>query len=136
MARGRRPSGPEIADKLDGSEQARKRLRVVLETIAGRLSVTEACAELGIGAVAFHEVRLKALRGAVRDLEPRLAGRPRRRLSPVDARVAELEAEVTELKIDLRAAQVREELSLVLPHVLKPREKEKKKRGKGRKRKR
>ena len=33
--RGRRPAGPEIVERLPGSEQARLRLRVVLETLAG-----------------------------------------------------------------------------------------------------
>src|SRR5439155_138631 len=43
---GRHAIGPELAEKLEGSEVARTRMRVVLETIAGKKRVLEACAEL------------------------------------------------------------------------------------------
>ncbi len=42
--RGRYPSGPEFVDKLDGSPEAKERLKVLLETIAGQLRVGDACA--------------------------------------------------------------------------------------------
>jgi hypothetical protein len=35
--------------------------------------------------------------------------------------VAALEEEIRELRIDLKAAQVREEIALAMPHLLKPR---------------
>ena len=47
-------------------------------------------------------------------LEPRPAGRPE---AGPDARVATLEAEVRELRIGLRAAQVREEIAILLPRL-------------------
>ena len=45
---GRHAIGPELAEKLEGSDLARTRMRVVLETIAGKKRVLEACEELGI----------------------------------------------------------------------------------------
>ena len=64
--RGRRPAGPEYVEQLHGSDQARQRLRVVLETLAGRLRVQDACARLGIGEVRFHELRKTVLDGSER----------------------------------------------------------------------
>lgn len=121
MARGRKPSGPEMADRLDGSEGARKRLRVVLETIAGVRSVSDACRELGIGEAAFWGLRDKALRGALKEIEPKRPGRPRRKEPQTPPRVAELEEEVEDLKVDLRAAQIREEIALLMPNLMKER---------------
>jgi transposase-like protein len=110
-----------MAERLDGSEGATKRLRVVLETIAGERSVSDACRELGIGEVAFWRLRDKALRGALKELEPKRPGRPRSKGRPKPPRVAELEEEVEDLKVDLRAAQIREEIALLMPNLMKER---------------
>ena len=53
--RGRYPQGPEAAQHLAGSKQARERLRVILEVIAGKLRVAEACERLGIRASRLEE---------------------------------------------------------------------------------
>ena len=50
---GRNPAGPQIAERLEGSPVAKQRLEVILETIAGRLTVPEACQQLGIGESRF-----------------------------------------------------------------------------------
>lgn len=109
-----------MAGQTEGSEEARKRLRVILETISGTRSIAQACEELGIGEARFHELRRQALQGAVEALEPGQAGRP-----PVseekDEKLAAMEAELIELRINLRAAQIREEIAAIMPHVLKPR---------------
>ena len=44
---GRKPAGPQIAERLEGSPVAKQRLEVILETIAGRLTVPEACQQEG-----------------------------------------------------------------------------------------
>lgn len=116
--RGRPPRGPEHAQKVEASEEARSRLELILRTLSGELSVAEACERLGIGEAQFHRLRDRALAGAAEALEPRPAGRPAAALDPSSARVAELEDELDELRIELYAAQVREELALVMPHVL------------------
>jgi hypothetical protein len=41
--RGRLPSGPAFVAKLEGSGQAKLRLQVLLETLAGTCRVLEAC---------------------------------------------------------------------------------------------
>jgi hypothetical protein len=127
MARGRPPAGPKLVERLDGSEGAKARLRVILEATAGEYGVGEACARMGIGQAAFHHIRERALQTALGNLEPRPPGRPRRRKSQAEARIEALEAEIGELRIELRAAQVREEIALVMPHLLRSREPEPKK---------
>jgi hypothetical protein len=120
MARGRPSKGPKLADKLDGSEQARRRLRVILETVAGERTVGEACDELGVSESAFYALRTKMLSSALESLEPKPAGRKRPEKTEADERIEELEAEVGRLQIHLRASQTREEIALVMPHILEP----------------
>ena len=122
MARGRRTVGEGHVDKLDGSEEARKRLRVILEALSGKRSMKEACVQLGLSEARLHQLRDVALQGAVEALEPQSAGRPPAAGEPKDEHLSKLEAEVRELRIDLRAAQVREEIAAVMPHLLKPRD--------------
>lgn len=118
MARGRPPKGVRLVERLNGSSEAKVRLKVILETIAGKHRISEACADLGIGEAAFHKLRDKVLEGALKSLEPHPSGRPRRQRSEADSRVAELEAENQELKVELRAAQIREEIAITMPHLL------------------
>lgn len=121
MSRGRPPAGPRLVDGLEGSEAAKERLRVVLQTIAGELSVPEACARLNVSEARFHELRAEVLQMALQHLEPKPAGRRSRQPDPQDAEMATLKEQIQELKIELRATQIREELALLMPGVLKPR---------------
>ena len=113
--RGRRPAGPEYVEQLHGSEQARQRLRVVLETLAGRLRVQDACARLGIGEVRFHELRRTVLEAALAALEPRPAGRPARTSTATPAEAQALSQRLDELSVELAVAQLGEEIALILP---------------------
>lgn len=122
IARGRKALGPRKALRMEGSDEAKRRLRVILETIAGRWTVADACRELGISEARFHQLRDGALKGALGALEPGPVGRPPGAQAEEDGRLAALEAEVKELRIDLRASQIREEIAAVMPHLLKPRE--------------
>lgn len=123
MARGRKALGPRKALRMEGSDEAKRRLRVILETIAGRWTVADACRELGISEARFHQLRDGALKGALEALEPGPVGRPPQEGGrKEDERLLALEEEVKELRIDLRASQIREEIAAVMPHLLKPRE--------------
>jgi len=114
--RGRPPLGAEIVEHLTGSPQAKQRLAVILRALAGEIPVPQACQELGVGESRFHELRNEVLQHALEDMEAKPRGRPP---SPQeDARVADLQRQIQALKIDLRAAQIREELATMLPHVL------------------
>jgi len=112
---------------MEGSEQARRRLRVMLETISGQKRIAEACEELGIGEAQFHKLRQKMLKGALAMLEPSAAGRPPATNADEDERIAGMQEENRQLRIELRVAQIREEVALLMPHLVKvPEELEKK----------
>jgi hypothetical protein len=115
--RGRRPSGPEYVHLLSGSAQAKERLQTVLETLAGTCRVQEACARLGISEPRFHQLRERVLEAALGELEARPRGRPPRTLSAAEAELAKLQQQLADQEVELRAAQVREEISLVLPRA-------------------
>jgi hypothetical protein len=108
-------------ERLAGSAGAKARLGMILEALAGRRTVAQACRALGLGERRFHALRHRALQAALEALEPRPGGRPARQAAGGDWRVAALEAALRDLKFDLRAAQVREEIALAVPHLLRPR---------------
>ena len=68
---GRKPSGPQIVERLEGSPSAKQRLEVILETIAGQLTIPEACAQLSICESRFHDLRNETLQATLNALEPR-----------------------------------------------------------------
>ena len=116
--RGRLPSGPEYVDQLPGSELAKERLKVVLETLAGTCRVQEACERLQISEPRFHQLRLQVLESALGSLEPRSPGRPPKTLTPAEEQVVQLQEQLSDKEIELRAAQARAEIALVLPQVV------------------
>ena len=115
MRRGRKPLGPELVEHLLGSDHAKERLKVMLETLREEKSVPEACQALAIGESRFHELRVDTLQAALGRLEPRPAGRPSAAVSPEEARIRELERDVRALELQRDALQVRLELALSLP---------------------
>ena len=116
--RGRPPKKAEHVKRVESSDEARERLALILRTLGGELSVSDAAATLGVSESHFHRLRERALAGAAEALEPRPAGRPPSAPDPSDARVAELEQKLSDMELELRAAQVREQLAMVMPHVL------------------
>jgi hypothetical protein len=119
--RGRKPTGANLVEHLEGSEHAKARLKVILETLAAQRTIPEACAELGIHESMFHRVRLEVLQTALNRLEPRPLGRPPRQPLPGDMRVAELGEEKLRLEFELKAAEVRRELAENLPRLARRR---------------
>jgi uncharacterized protein YceH (UPF0502 family) len=113
--RGRRPIGPELAGQLEGSVEARRRMRVVLATIAGTCRVQEACEELGICEQRFETLRAVAIGAGIAALESRPMGRPPKVLTEAQARITQLEERVAELEAQLQVASVHAELASVLP---------------------
>ena len=116
MTRGRPPLGAEIVDHLEGSPQAKERLRIILRTLSGEMTIPQACQELGIGESRFHEMRGEVLQGVLENLEGKPRGRPPD-ASDSDARVQQLQQQVLALTADLRASQIREELAIMLPRL-------------------
>jgi len=112
---GRKPQGPTLVRRLEGSDQAKQRLEVLLATIAGTLSIDQACQELGIEHSMLFRLRTEVLEAALARLEPRPLGRPPSYASPAEERCVALEQRVEELEADLKIAAVREEVARILP---------------------
>jgi len=119
MTTGRKPLGPRLAENLDASEIARKRLRIILETLSGEKNIEQACRELGISQPMFFKMRNVFLDESVELLEPRAPGRKKHELSPDEIRLRELEEENLDLRLKLEAEMVKTEIALVMPHLLK-----------------
>ena len=106
-------------DQLTGSPQAKERLKGVLETLAGTCRVQEACERLKVSEPRFQQLRLEVLEAGLARLEPRAAGRPAQTPSPAEQEIAELKARLAELELELKVGQVREEIALALPNVVR-----------------
>ena len=130
MPGGRPPQGPKLVDDMEGDPETKHRLKVILEQLAGTKTVDEACDELGVSASTLHMLRSRALAAAFVDLEPKPRGRPAAPgETPQEAELCALRGQVNDLRIDLRAAQIREELALLMPHLLNRRDEGAKKNG-------
>jgi hypothetical protein len=57
MPRGRRTSGAALVDALGGSLEAKRRLKLALETLSGAKRVVDACKELGLCEALFYRYR-------------------------------------------------------------------------------
>jgi hypothetical protein len=114
MPGGRPPKGPELVDGLEGSADAKARLRAALATLVGTKTIAEACEELGLKEAMLHVLRKRALQGALAALEAKPLGRPRKRSEEAGEREA-LERENAALRWKLKEAELREELMAALP---------------------
>ena len=115
---GRKPMGPQLVHHLDGSERAKERLEVILETVAGKLTIREACDRVGIEEAMFFRLRMQALQAGLSRLEPRPAGRPSPSQSPERERIAALEQELQAKESERRAVEVRLEIAQALPQLV------------------
>lgn len=115
--RGRPPKGASLVEELSCSELARERLRVVLETLSGTMTIEAACAALDVGPSRFHAMRTRFLAEAAELLEPRSPGPAKVPEATESARleVDRLKREVDDLRLQLMAAHLREELALAMP---------------------
>ena len=115
VRRGRPPKGSGLVDGLDGSEHARERLRLILDSLAGKVSVEEACRKLDISEARFHSMRNEVLQAGLGRLEPGPMGRPPAPSEAEGSEVVSLREEVRHLKQALVASQLREELAIAMP---------------------
>lgn len=118
--RGRKPTGANLVEGLDGSDRAKLRLKAILETLSGQRTIPDACEELGIQETMFHRVRSEVLQTALDRLEPRPLGRPSRQPSLQDGRISDLEEANRQLRVELKATEIRRELAEKLPRLGKP----------------
>jgi transposase-like protein len=117
MAKGRPPKGSEIVTGHDASGSAKLRVRLVLETLGGKLSLKDAAAQLGISESQFHRIREDLLDGMLEAAEPKPLGRPPTLVDPAADVETQLRARIRELEDELEIAQVREVLAFALPDI-------------------
>jgi transposase-like protein len=119
MPGGRNPKGPELVEGIDGAPEAKRKLKVILETIAGSKPIAEACEELGIAEAMFHKLRTGWLEESVKLLEPKALGRPpKERMVEVD-QLARLEEENARLQRELRASDLKADIARTMPHIVR-----------------
>jgi hypothetical protein len=119
MGRGRPGKGLGHVDQVEGSAETKARLKAILETVSGTLTVREAARRLGVSEARFHELRRDALQQWADVLAPRPPGRPPKQEEIEPGEVEQLREQVKELQLDLQVARARTELALTMPHVLK-----------------
>lgn len=124
MTMGRPRLGPRLVRKVEASGEARRRAEVILETLAGECTLAEACEQLDLSETQVLALRDRALEGFASALEQGQPGRPRKEevdsdeeLLSLKQRCREQAAELREIRLELRAAKVREEIALVMPHL-------------------
>ncbi|NJO56016.1 MAG: hypothetical protein HC834_06225 [Rhodospirillales bacterium] len=120
MSRGRPPKGIQHVDSTEASDETKQRLKILLQTLSGELSVEQACAQLQISEARFHELRTGWLQSAVDALEPKPKGRPPAPPPQEPGELDQLRARVKRLELELRAAQIREQIAAMMPHLLHP----------------
>ena len=119
MGSGRPPERLRHVDRLEGPGELKQRLRVILETLTGDRAVADACEQLEVCEARFHALRKDALEGALAGISPGRAGRPRKEEPSPPGRVSELEEEVMVLKDDLERANLRADLALAMPDLMR-----------------
>jgi hypothetical protein len=117
MNSGRPPLRSNLVEHFDADPITKERLKILLQTIAGELSVVDACHKLGISQARFFELRTTMLQGALDSLQPKPLGRPALKTDPESQRIHELEQQNLDLRVHLAAAQLREEIALAMPHL-------------------
>jgi hypothetical protein len=117
MGRGRPPKGLSHVDSLPGDAEEKERLKTILATLTGELSVKEACERLLVSESRFHEIRKTALGGMLEGLSPRPPGRPAKKKEPKEVR--ELKARVAWLEEELEIARLRTEIAMWKPGLLR-----------------
>jgi hypothetical protein len=116
--RGRPPKRLGHVDSLEGDAQTKDRLKAILATLTGDLSVPEACERLEMSETRFHELRRLALEGMEAGIAPRPPGRPPKEPEE-DEEVTYLKARLRWLEEEVQILRTRTEIALVNPELLR-----------------
>jgi transposase-like protein len=131
MKRGRPVQGAKAVEALEGSEEAKRKLKAVLQAVTGEREIEEISRELGIGKTAFYELRAKLLGAALQEGEPKPPGRPAKHMTAEEKEIEWLRAENARLRLDLEVAYVREEIMLAMPELFEPLKKKRRREKRG-----
>ena len=114
--RGRKPDIDGLVERREGSEEAKRKAKVLLRTFGEELTVIEAGRELGLNEGRAHVWRERMIQAVVEAMEPRPAGRPRQgRTEPELEDLSRLEKENAALRRELLVARVRDEIAVLRP---------------------
>lgn len=134
MPAGRPHEGANLVDRLAGSEDARRRLRTIIETITGETLVKDAITRLGISETRFYQLRDEVLKAGLSSMEPGKPGRPSYR-SPEDVEeIDHLRLENASMRVELNRERARADVGEVLSLPAEPYKKKEPKRRKRRRR--
>jgi hypothetical protein len=117
MPAGRPPKGAGLVEKFEGSREAKRRFRLILETIHGDLPVIEAMARLNISESRFHQIRDKALEAGLASLEPGVTGRPPRVPPETALEMERMTEENEHLRHELEKSRVLAEVGMRFSHL-------------------
>ena len=120
MKRGRRPKKSALVDALAGPEPSKQRLRVIMATISGELSIPDACFQLGIQETRFFVLRAQALEGALMGILPGVPGRPSKEDTPEQAKLKEMQKRLDAMELELKTAKIKIELTEALAAAKQP----------------
>ena len=116
----------ELVEHLGGSETARLKMKIILQSLTGELDIETARRQTGVTKRTFHKLRIRAIQAALDSLEPQPRGRPRN--NPKDREeIDRLKKEIETLKYAAHTSQIRQEIALMMPAVMKPNATEQKK---------
>jgi len=122
---GRTVNAGRLVTTMDAMNEAKRQLMTILDVLAGKLTITEACERLGVSKATFHRMRDQALQGALDGLVPQPAGRPAKPVDPKDQKIQVLEERIADLGVELEAERARTIVALVKPELLKDRSEKK-----------
>ncbi len=118
MKAGRPIKGSELVNNLDGDEESKARLKMILDTIAGRITIKEACEKLDISESRFYKLRTDILQSALINLEPKPKGRPGLQVDEKHKEIEELKDELRRLRLDNKVLELKSQFSALAPHLL------------------
>jgi len=119
MPGGRPPLGSKHVERTRGSEQAKLRLSVILQTLSGERTIESACEALGVGEAMFHKLRKRFLQESVESLEPRPSGTRPRYTPQIASELQARQSQIETLEAELKRMRVREEVALVTTHAVR-----------------
>ena len=128
MKRGRPSKKSALVDAIAGPDATRERLRVILATVSGELTIPQACEKLKIGETRFYDLRAQALEAAFKGILPKEPGRPAKEETPEQARLKEMQQRLDAMELELKTAKIKAELTQAMAAGKEPPPAQKKRR--------
>lgn len=99
--------GADIADELEGSEHAKRRLAIILKNLRGEVTAIAAAAEMGVSESGYHKIRRQMLQASMERLEPKVRGP---KTDDDDPELQAKDAQIRALEDALERAEIKLEL--------------------------